>query len=90
MSDLPSKETRAEEAMEELIRCVNVLGGEEDIAEVMARVLQNSHRTLQQSFIRTFMLAMEEYRNTSTDLRNQAAVDFAKNITEQEFYFPLV
>jgi len=90
MSDLPSKTERTREAMEELIRCVNTLGGEEDIAEVMASVLMGSHRTLQQSFFRTLNIALAEYQDVGTDLRNEASADFAKKVVAQEFFFPLV
>ncbi len=81
---------RAEEAMQELIRCVNVMGAEEDVAEMIANVLSGSHRTLQQSFMRSLNIAMQDYANTGTDLRNEAAVDYAKKIVALEHYFPFV
>ena len=81
---------RAEIATDELIRVLNVLGGEDEIADTVARVLMGSHRTLQQSFVRAFYEVMKDYSASGTDLRNQASVDFAKKITEQDFYFPMV
>jgi len=82
--------TRTKEAMEELIRISNYSGSEEDMAQAISEVLQGSHRTLQQSFMRAFVMAMTDYANARTDLRNESAVDFAKRVVQLEHHFPLI
>jgi hypothetical protein len=44
--------------------------------------LMQSHRTLQQSLARLFLSYFEELSKQNTDLRNEAAVELAKQIME--------
>ncbi len=76
--------------MEQVIREVNVMGGEEDMVQGMVEALQGSHRTLQQSFMRVFSKAMQDYQNTGADLRNEASVNYAKEIAKIDYHFPFV
>ena len=87
---MTSKVTKMKDAMDQVIREVNVMGGEEDMAQGMVEALQGSHRTLQQTFFRVFSQAMKEYQNTETDLRNAAAVDYAKAISATDYHFPYI
>jgi hypothetical protein len=82
--------TRTKEATEELIRSLNILGGEEEMAEGMYEALANSHRTLQQTFFRVLTMAMKDYAEVGTDLRNAAAINYAKKMNEIDFHFPLI
>lgn len=82
--------TRTKEAMEEMLRVVNYSGSEEDMTQAIVEVLQGSHRTLQQSFMRVFAKALAEYAETRTDLRNESAVDFAKRVSQLEHHFPFI
>lgn len=83
-------EARAYAAMQELVDVTNKMGGHDDIIKGMFLGLLQSHRTLQQSFIRDFIGVMGEYAEVSTDLRNEAAVGFAKKVKEMEIYLPEV
>lgn len=47
---MSSRVTAVREAMDQLIREMNVMGGEEDMAQGMTESLQQTHRTLQQTF----------------------------------------
>jgi len=80
----------AKEAMMALIDSTNIMGGESEVTAGMIDALRGSHRTLQQSFMRCFVETMKEYGKFNTDLRNQAAVDFAKKINDLEYHIPLV
>jgi len=82
--------TAVKEAMDNLIREMNVMGGEEDMVQGMTDSLQGQHRTLQQTFMRVFASSMKEYENTGTDLRNAAAVNYAKEINKIDFHFPYI
>jgi len=79
---------RAEAAMKELVETTNVMTGHNAVVEGMLSGLVHSHRTLQQSFVRAFIDVMGEYAESNTDLRNEAAVEFAKKIKEMEVYLP--
>lgn len=78
------------ELMTQLIDATNTMGMDEEVAQGIFEGLVESHRTLQQSFMRSFTLAMKDYANTRTDLRNQASVDLAKKITELDVILPTV
>jgi len=80
----------AKEAMLALIDSTNIMAGEADITAGIVEALAGSHRTLQQSFMRCFVETMKEYAGFNTDLRNQAAVDFAKKINDLEHHFPYI
>ena len=85
--------TRSEavkKAMKELINATNVMGGEEEMAAGITEALQSEHRTLQQSFFRVFAESMKEYANTGTDLRNEASVNFAKEVNKIDYHFPFI
>ena len=87
---MTSRVTAVKEAMDQLIREMNVMGGEEDMVQGMTESLQGQHRTLQQTFFRVFSESMKEYQHTGTDLRNEAAVNYAKHITKIEYQFPFI
>ena len=85
-----SRVTAVKEAMDELIRTMNVMGGEEDMVQGMTESLQGQHRTLQQTFFRVFSESMKEYKDTGSDLRNAAAVNYAKEINKIDYHFPYI
>ncbi len=87
---MTSRVTAVKEAMDNLIREMNVMGGEEDMVQGMTESLQGQHRTLQQTFFRVFAESMKEYESTGTDLRNAAAVNYAKEINKIDYHFPFV
>ena len=90
MSEWITPEEIAADAMDKLISSVGGWNTADRIAAVVVAKLQGEHRTIQQSFMRVFVLAMKEYSTTSTDMRNEAAVNFAKEVTEKEYYFPYI
>ena len=84
------REAAAYKKMQELIDMTNVMGSHDDVVKGMFLGLLQSHRTLQQSLIRAFIDVMNEYAEVDTDLRNEAAVGFAKKVKEMEIYLPTV
>ncbi len=87
MSDLTQQ---TKDDMELLIRNMGAMGREKDFAAGVVEALQSQHRTTQQTFFRVFALAMEEYKNTPTDLRNEASVNYAGEISKIDFHFPFI
>lgn len=81
---------RTRAAVKEIIDCVNIMGSDAVVAAAISAELCQSHRTLQASFIRAFQDAMVSYSEIHTDLRNAAAVDFAKKVVAMEHYIPFV
>ena len=81
---------RTRAAIKELADCVNVMGAEQAVADAIAAELCHTHRTLQSSVICAFATAMVSYADMPTDLRNEAAVEFAKKVAAMEHYFPYI
>jgi len=82
---------KAKDAMIALIDATNIMGGEADVIQGMTEALQYSHRTLQQSFISCFVGTMVNYAEFRTDVRNQDAVQFAKNVSKMDnIHFPFI
>lgn len=79
------------EAMAVIVNATNTMGTEAEVVEGIVEGIENSHRTLQQSFFRCFHKAMKEYGDTRwRDARNDASVDFAKEVGEMDVHFPFI
>ena len=62
-----------------------------DVADVLAHALMTEHRTHQQSILRNFHIALKTYAaNTGVDLRNEAAVEWAQEVTKDNQHFPYI
>src|SRR5215469_12145233 len=75
----------------EAIDCTNG-GNAKVLAAEMVKALQTEHRTLQQAFLGVIKLTLHEYAKASFDLRNQAAVEWAKAVDaldNSDVRFPL-
>lgn len=79
--------SRIEELTEELISITGYNNSKH--AERIFEVLKNEHRTHQASFIRTISQLLKLYAEESGDLRNRAAIDYAKNATEANSENPI-
>lgn len=79
------------DAMQAVISATNPMATDKVMADAMAQALLDSHRTLQQNFFRLFVRAMDTYGETNFyDARNNASVDFAKDISEKDYHFPFI
>ena len=59
-----------------------------NIGETIAQELQKNHRTLQASLVRELLTALQEYGKTPYyDLRNQAAVEYCKQLPDHAIPF---
>jgi hypothetical protein len=56
--------------------------------EEVTKALLYEHRTHQQSTVKSIYQILKEYAKNDTDLRNEAAVSWAKKVTEEEAFFP--
>jgi hypothetical protein len=56
----------------------------------MFEEMQHTHRTLQQSFIRALAGFIAKMATMDTDLRNQASVDWCKEVAKIECFLPLI
>ncbi len=83
------------EVQEILARAVNS-GDAMKVAEIFCDYLFIEHRTLQQSTIKMLVEILIKYSEASSDLRNEAAVKFCKELKELVdsgklgAYFPLI
>lgn len=75
--------SREEAAAKELFQLVNYCGGDRRLAIAISKKLLNEHRTLQQNFIRTVQMVVEEYaQKATTDLRNEDAKAWADTVVK--------
>lgn len=84
---------KAQSLTEELIGATNAYGVEEAIREGMLTAILSEHPTLAQSFMRTLHGVMEDLAKNErfgSDLRGQAAKQFAKHCASFEQGFPHV
>lgn len=89
------KESR--EATINLIAACNTLSHESQVRDGVREAFRNSHRTLQQGFVRNVIVSvleeLEEMRkNGKYDLRNEDAIEFAEKALEvnKDTYLRLV
>lgn len=62
-------------------------------ADLIFLALTSNHRTLQQKFLGAFKLALVKYARASCDPRNQAAVEWAQQVSElpnSDLRFPCI
>lgn len=81
---------KAAKAMRDLLDTTNVMGSDADVAKAMSDVLSREHRTLQNSFFRSFVMAMDTYKDSGSDARNEASIKFAKEVSKGDNYFPFI
>lgn len=82
---------RAEEAARTLLKQVNYMGMDQDIADAFAKVLMKEHNTIQQSFWRVLKLVAEQYGDMKYfDGRNEKAVEFAKEVAKIDVHLPFI
>lgn len=83
------KRVKIENIIKEMSEYING-GNPELLAEMFFIAMEKEHRTLQQSFIRSIALFIKMMSKMPTDLRNQAAVEWCKKVSEIEAVFPRV
>jgi hypothetical protein len=84
-----------EAAVETLANAVNVMGTREQafVADVLHRRLDRQHRTLQQNFWRMIAKIIQKVGETPEhyyDLRNEASVKWAQEVSKIEKHFPFI
>ena len=89
MSNKVHKE--AQEITNKLVDLTNSMGNKyEDIGAGIAEALMRSHRTLQQSVIASLQKALVTYSESGTDMRNEGAVDWAKQVAKININTPFI
>lgn len=74
-----------QETVKQIFRNMN--GGQEPFVDELFKALISEHRTLQQSFFRAIKNVCHSYAETMegcTDLRNEASLQFCKDISKLE------
>lgn len=86
------KATKVVDAVRSLTHLMNSYNSQDELwAEVINQALAHEHRSLQQSFWRLFREVIRRYSITHHDLRNEAAVQWCKRVTDEvDAYLPLV
>lgn len=85
-----AKVKEVEDLMRQLVDATNTMGMEEEVAQGIFNALSQSHRTLQNSFMRSFQKAMGPYSGIRADARNEGAVALAGKISELEANIPFI
>lgn len=65
-------------------------GNPKFLATALLNAMNEEHRTLQQSFINSIALFIKMMSEMPIDLRNQAAVEWCKKVSEIEAIFPRI
>ena len=74
---------RNQEVAKEIIKLVNIMGNDEELAKVIIEELSKTHRTLIQSYFRCVKGVIEGYADTFTsDLRNEASLKWAQEVKD--------
>jgi hypothetical protein len=76
------------DTIDQLFRDLN--GAHRDVADTLIAHLRTEHRTLQQSFWRVIQTVAREYQKFDSDLRNESAVAFAKDVAGIDRPLPLL
>lgn len=76
------------EAIDIIFSTIN--GCHRSVSVELLEHLRTEHRTLQQSFWRVIQQVAREYQKFDTDLRNESAVEFAKQIAAIDCPLPLI
>jgi hypothetical protein len=69
---------------------VLILGDPALVAEVLRKGMDVLHRTKQQDFIRMIIIFLSNMTDMSTDLRNAAAIDWCKRVSELDCNLPRI
>jgi hypothetical protein len=90
--DIFDIEDNIKELVEKISRTVNVMGYEKETTDMFYQEFVKMHPTLQASFVRMFIGFCKLYADIPyCDLRNKAAVEFAKRISDMDgIYIPFV
>ena len=80
---------KVEAAMKVIMGQLNSLGNT-NVGNTIAKVVMEDHRTLQQNFFREINKVFVIYENSYHDLRNEASVKYAQEVSGLDHYFPLV
>jgi len=85
------REERVEQIVDKLFDELNVMGIGERITELLFNSITRKHRTLQATFIRVISAFLRKYgEQENFDLRNEAAVTWAKKVSLEDAYIPFI
>lgn len=82
-----------EENVSTMLKMMNSVGarGNNDYSQAILNKLNNEHRTIIQNFFRTLQFTITEYSKTEhSDLRNEASVEWCKEVAKIDTYLPFV
>ena len=77
----------------DLFKLLNSMTNDDDLAVALADHLRQEHRTLQQSFWRMIQETShlyEQQTNGFTDLRNEASLEFTKQVNKISTYLQFI
>jgi len=80
-----------EEIIEQLSVVVNNMAFDyDDASKVMSNKFRCVHRTLQQSMIRLLSCFIKSISKHDMDLRNESSINWAKEVSKIDAYFPFI
>jgi len=86
-------EIKNRETAEEIMKLINFMTNDDNLAKAFAEKLAGEHRTIQQNFWRMILYTAHRYIplvEGRTDLRNEASLALAKLIDDKSPHLPFV
>lgn len=81
-------------AAEDLMKALNTMSYEKETIKGFVDTITRSHRTLQQSTMRSIFALMMQWADSHCDARNEATVKFCKNVkkmtADKNIHFPFI
>lgn len=75
----------------DIFQAVNYSGNSERLGKAFVEHIETEHRTLIQSFFRMIADVIDEYGNhKQSDERNKGSLEWAKKVSEIDYYMPLI
>jgi hypothetical protein len=95
MEKVSIHDSKDREALEEIVERLSVAVNNisldyDEISEIISNKFMRCHRTLQQSMIRLIACFINKISQHETDLRNEAAIKWAAEVSKIDAYFPFI
>ena len=85
-----NREAKINDAMTIIFDELNIIGSENEIADIIAYFIIRQHRTLQQDYFRVLLKVIDEYSKASYDIRNEDSINMCKDISNNNYYLSKV
>ena len=84
------QELELEAAIKVLLKHSNIMSPSIKLSDLMLTLVENQHRTIQQTFIKNINDFLVDYSEIGYDGRNEASVLYTKKVKELNQVFPFI